>query len=151
MRIVVRKGTVSIQGVHYRDNVGESRSGMIHEDCVASGPQSVLSDQRIKTNASALDSGLLLEFCNSLSPQMYARVDRGPEVRMGLMAQDVQAALQAHSLPESPFIGTRYQAVHPRTEIEEWMSLDYSRLTVALLGAVKELTNRITQLESQLT
>ena len=146
VRVVVRKGTLSISHVHFRDNVGDlPPPGVVHEDCVTSGSQSTLSDQRIKTNASAVDSGLLLDFCNSLSPQMYARIDRGPEVRMGLMAQDVQASLQTHSLPQAPFIGTRYEAIHPNTEIEEWMSLDYSRLTVALLGAVKELTNRITQ------
>ena len=48
---------------------------------------------------------------------------------MGLMAQDVQAALQTHSLPRAPFIGTRYEAIEPNGEIEEWMSLDYSRFT----------------------
>ena len=150
VRIVVRKGTLYIQSVDFRDNVGDlPPTGMIHEDCVASGSESTLSDQRLKTDASALDSGLLLDFCNSLSPQMYTRIDRGPEVRMGLMAQDVQASLQTHSLPQAPFIGTRYEAVYPNTEIEEWMSLDYSRLTVALLGAVKALTARVAELESR--
>ena len=70
---------------------------------------------------------------------------------MGLMAQDVQAALQTHSLPQAPFICTRYEAIEPNGEIEGWMSLDYSRFTIALLGAAKELSNRITQLESQVT
>ena len=81
---------------------------------------------------------------------MYSRTDLTPQPRLGLIAQDVESALATHSLPKSPFINTLYQALEENGEIEELMGLDYSRLTVALLGAVKELTSRITQLESQL-
>ena len=79
---------------------------------------------------------------------MYARTDLEPQPRVGLIAQDVESALANHSLPISPFINKLYQSIEENGEIEELMGLDYSRLTVALLGAVKELTNRITQLES---
>ena len=81
---------------------------------------------------------------------MYSRVDLGPEPRLGLIAERVQEQITAHSLPTN-MIGTRFEAIEKGGEIEELLGLDYSRLTVALLGAVKELTNRITQLESQLT
>ena len=79
---------------------------------------------------------------------MYARTDLEPQPRVGLIAPDVESALTNHSLPISPFINKLYQSIEENGEIEELMGLDYSRLTVALLGAVKELTNRITQLES---
>ena len=62
----------------------------------------------------------------------------------------MEAALETHALPKSPFINKLYQALEDDGEIEELLGLDYSRLSVCLLGAVKELTNRITQLESQL-
>ena len=123
---------------------------MMHQDCVYSGSQTSVSDQRLKTDVSELDSGLLLAFCNSLSPSMYSRTDLTPQPRLGLIAQDVESALATHSLPKSPFINTLYQALEENGEIEELLGLDYARLSVCLLGAVKELTTRIAQLESQL-
>ena len=122
----------------------------MHQDCVYSGSQTSVSDQRLKTDVSELDSGLLLDFCNSLSPSMYSRTDLTPQPRLGLIAQDVESALSTHALPKSPLIGKLYQSIEKDGEIEELMGLDYARLSVCLLGAVKELTTRITQLESQL-
>ena len=123
---------------------------MMQGDCVFSGSSTSLSDQRLKTNVNTIDSGLLLDFCNSLSPNMYSRIDLTPQPRLGLIAQDVEATLETHALPKSPFINKLYQALEDDGEIEELLGLDYSRLSVCLLGAVKELTNSITQLESQL-
>ena len=80
---------------------------------------------------------------------MYSRTDLTPQPRVGLITQDVEAALTNHSLPKSPFINTLYQSIQKDGDIEELMGLDYARLSVCLLGAVKELTNRIAQLESQ--
>ena len=79
---------------------------------------------------------------------MYARTDLEPQPRVGLRAQDVEAALATHSLPKTPFINKLYQSIEKDGEIEELFGLDYARLSVCLLGAVKELTNRITLLES---
>ena len=69
--------------------------------------------------------------------------------RLGLIAQDVEAALSTHALPKSPLINKLYQSIEKDGDIEELMALDYSRLTVALLGAVKALTQRIEELESK--
>ena len=150
IRITLRNGAFSINGVGYRNGIGESQpQGMMHSDCVFTSGSTSLSDQRIKTDVSELDNEILLDFCNSLSPSMYARTDLEPQPRVGLIAQDVESALTNHSLPKSPFINTLYQSIEENGEIEELMGLDYSRLSVALLGAVKELTNRITLLESQ--
>ena len=153
VRIRVRRGTLSFTRLLFRDkNVGEAHPiGMIHGDCVFTSNQTAISDQRHKTDVSEVDTGLLLGFCNSLRPSMYVRTDITPQPRLGLIAQDVETALKDNALPTSPFIGTHYQAIDRDGPIEELMGLDYSRLTVALLGAVKELTNRITQLESQVT
>ena len=142
---------MDFRGLGFKDGYGESQPvGMMHQDCVYSGSQTSVSDQRLKTDVSELDSGLLLDFCNSLSPSMYSRTDLTPQPRLGLIAQDVESALLTHSLPKSPFINTLYQALEENGEIEELLGLDYARLSVCLLGAVKELTTRITQLESQL-
>ena len=152
VKIILRKGAFSLNGVGFKDDgYGLSQPiGMMQGDCVFSGSSTSLSDQRLKTNVSTIDSGLLLDFCNSLSPNMYSRIDLTPQPRLGLIAQDVEAALETHALPKSPFINKLYQALEDDGEIEELLGLDYSRLSVCLLGAVKELTTRITQLESQL-
>ena len=123
---------------------------MMQADCVHSGQSTSLSTEKVKDNITPLDSDLLLDFCNALSPSMYSRVDLGAEPRLGLIAERVQEQITAHSLPTN-IIGTRFEAIEKGGDIEELLGLDYSRLTVALLGAVKELTARITQLESQLT
>ena len=106
------------------------------------------SDKRLKADVSPVDPALLLDFCNSLSPSMYSRTDLTPQPRLGLIAQDVEQSLLDHSLPQNPFINKFDRAIDGETQ--ELLGLDYARLSVCLLGAVKELTTRITQLESQL-
>ena len=106
------------------------------------------SDKRLKTDVSPVDPALLLDFCNDLIPSMYSRTDIEPKPRLGLIAQDVEQCLADHSLPQSPFINKFDRDVD--CEMQELLGLDYARLSVCLLGAVKELTNRITQLEPQL-
>ena len=108
--------------------------GMMHNDCVYSNNTS-LSTEKIKDNITQLDSGLLLDFCNALSPSMYSRVDMGPDPRLGLIAERVQEQIAEHSLPTN-IIGTRYEAIGNKP-IEELLGVDYSRLTVALLCVVK--------------
>ena len=139
-----------IHGVHFRDNVGEiNPPGTMHPDCVYTTGQTGVSTEKIKQNITPLDSDLLLDFCNALSPSMYNRTDLGDGPRLGLIAERVQEQIAEHSLPTN-IIGTRFEAIEKGGKIEELLGLDYSRLTVALLGAVKELTNRVSQLESQL-
>ena len=120
---------------------------MIQGDCVFSGNQTSLSTEKVNDNITPLDSGLLLDFCNALSPSMYSRIDLEPNARIGLIAERVQEQIAEHSLPTN-IIGTRYEAIGDGP-IEELLGVDYSRLTVALLGAVKALTQRIEELKSQ--
>ena len=70
------------------------------------------------------------------------------EVRTGLIAQEVKSALASHNLPEEQILDTKMASVDG--ENEELMAMRYERLVPMLLGAVKQLTTRITQLESQL-
>ena len=80
---------------------------------------------------------------------MYSRIDLAPHPRLGLIAQDVDAALETHALPKSPFINKLYQSIEKDGDIEELLGVDYARLSVCLLGAVKALTKRIEELESK--
>ena len=83
----------------------------LHSDCITGMPHS-LSDERIKDNVVELDSSNCLSFCNSLSASMYLRTDTD-EIRSGLIAQDVKAALDDHSLPTNPIIGSKIASVDP--------------------------------------
>ena len=90
---------------------------------------------------------MCLDVCHSLQPSLYLE-DLDEEPRTGLIAQEVQATLQAHNLPETPVLDTKWATIDDQRQ--ELMSMRYERLVPMLLGAVKELTARITQLESQL-
>ena len=80
---------------------------------------------------------------------MYVRTDTGdPNPRLGFMAEQMQEQLVEHSLPNN-IIGTRFEVVEAGGDIEEPIGIDYSRWTVALRGAVKELARRVEELESK--
>ena len=116
-----------------------------HSDNVIGNPPS-LSHERIKENVSRLDPSICLDVCNPLEPSLYLQtLDNEP--RTGLIAQEAQATLQANNLPETPALDTRWATVDD--QLQELMSMRYERLAPMLLGAVKELTRRIEELESK--
>ena len=65
-----------------------------------------------------------------------------------MIAQEVQAALEAHSLPRAPVLDTKMVSVDGDSLAEELLALRYERLVPMLLGAVQELTKRVQELES---
>ena len=71
------------------------------------------------------------------------------EVRTGLIAQEVQAALTAHSLPADQILDTKMASIDGESPAEELLALRYERLVPHLLAAVKALTLRIEELESK--
>ena len=116
----------------------------MHADCVNGSPSS-FSDGRIKDNQVSIEPSNCLSFSNSLTPSIYLQT-MSNEVRSGLIAQEVAAACQTHSLPEEPILDKKWAALDGANE--ELLALRYERLVPMLLGAVKELTSRVTQLES---
>ena len=116
-----------------------------HSDNIMGNPSS-LSDQRIKENVSRLDPANCLNVCNSLQTSMYLQtLDNEP--RTGLIAQEVQATLQAHNLPDTPVLDTNWATAD--NQLQELMSMRYERLAPMLPGAVKEPTRRIEEPESK--
>ena len=116
-----------------------------HSDNVIGNPPS-LSHERIKENVSRLDPSICLDVCNPLEPSLYLQtLDNEP--RTGLIAQEVQATLQAHNLPDTPVLDTKWASVDG--ERLELMSMRYERIVPMLLGAVKALTARVAELESR--
>ena len=143
------RGTCMLMGLGFKTEDRDIAHAFVHSDNITGNPSS-LSDKRIKDSVTSLDPSNCLSFCNALQPSLYLQT-LSNEIRTGLVAQDVQAALTAHSLPETPVLDTKRARVDEDSPVEQLMAMRYERLVPMLLGAVKELTNRITQLESQVT
>ena len=143
-----QKGLMSLNGIGWKTEDRDIYdASWVHSDNIVGNPSS-LSDERIKDNVSSLDPSNCLSFCNSLQQSLYLQT-LANEPRTGLIAQEVQSALTSHNIPEAPVLDSKMANVDG--ENQELMSMRYERLVPMLLGAVKELTNRISQLESQLT
>ena len=143
-----QKGNIHYMGLAWTSEETSTFSGAYcHADNVV-GDTSSLSDERIKDNVSSLEPSNCLSFCNHLNGSMYLRTDIN-EIRTGLIAQEVHAALTSHNFPETPVLDTKMASVDGESPAEELMSMRYERLVPMLLGAVKALTQRIEELESK--
>ena len=135
-----------LMGLAWTSENRDTHSGSwCHSDNIMGTPSS-LSDERIKENVSSLEPSNCLSLCNSLNPTLYLQT-LDNEVRAGLIAQEVQTALQNHNLPDTPVLDTKWATAD--NQLQELMSMRYERLVPMLLGAVKELTRRIQELESK--
>ena len=141
-----QKGVASTYGIGWKTEDRDIyHASWVHSDNITGNPSS-LSDERIKDNVSSLDPSNCLSFCNMLQPSLYLQT-MSNEVRTGLIAQEVQATLAAHSLPLTPVLDTKMASVDQESPAEELMSMRYERLVPMLLGAVKALTQRMEELE----
>ncbi|MDA7584155.1 tail fiber domain-containing protein [Luminiphilus sp.] len=88
------------------------------------------SDARLKDSITSVSDGLAL--INDLNPVSYHRTNN-PEsdIEMGLLAQEVAAALQKHGLGNSGM-------VHQPNE-DAYMSLRYNDLLAPMIRAIQEL------------
>lgn len=93
------------------------------------------SDRSLK--ADIVDSDAGLAHILRLSPKRYHRTATPEREEVGLIAQDVQAVLPAAVRPMDLHAGG------------EALGIDYAAIVASLIGAVKELTERIAQLEQR--
>ena len=142
------RGTAMLMGLGFKTEDRDIANAFVHSDNITGTP-STLSDGRIKDNVTSLDPSNCLSFCSAISPALYLQT-LANEVRTGLVAQEVQTALQAHSLPETPVLDTKRARVDEDSPTENLMAMRYERLVPMLLGAVKALTARVAELESRL-
>jgi hypothetical protein len=89
-----------------------------------------------------------LNFISSLEPVTYNYKidDDGAPVMAGLIAQDVEIALSAAGVEANSM--TLLQHNPTEDEKESDYQLDYLKLVPVLINAVKELTERLEQLEN---
>lgn len=100
---------------------------------------SIDSDRRLKQNVKEYELGL--EFINKLRPVSYEYINN-PEGgnRQGFIAQEVEIALG-----KTPFEGLN----KPEND-KDFYAINYSSFVVPLVNAVKELSEKVKALESQL-
>ena len=96
-----------------------------------------LPHESLKTDVEDLSAKECGQFVDAFAPKSYTRIDTGRrETR--LIAQHVEAATQA--LPDFAHIVS--------TDEDGLLNLDYGRCISALLGCVRDLRERVLQLES---
>jgi hypothetical protein len=113
---------------------------------ISTNANSLPSDRNFKTNIQDLSLGL--NFISSLEPVTYNyKIDEdGAPVMAGLIAQDVEIALAAAGVEANSM--TLLQHNPTEDEKESDYQMDYLKLVPVLINAVKELTERLEQLEN---
>ena len=92
------------------------------------------SDSRLKQDIEAINSGKALEQVNSLQGVYFKYKEKPEDTNIGFIAQEVLDVV-----PEVVRAGS-----------EGYYSLNYANMTALLVEAVKELTNKVKDLEEQL-
>ena len=107
------------------------------------------SDRRLKDNEEECDIedvGLIID---TVSAKTHERNDRNGELRVGFIANDLQAACQgpyACILGEQPILDDEGDEVEGSTPI---LTVDYPRLSSILWTCVRDLRQRVATLEAQ--
>lgn len=158
--------------VPYVDNVidlGQSsrqyRNGYF-ENAVYVNGSALSSDERIKTEIVDLTSANSLTFIDSLRPRQYKKSHFGERIKYGLIAQEVESALDGLSIDKATWGGVYIPDTETSTDTrhlrfdengddvsEEFTRINLHRLYMEdfiapLIGAVKELKRRLEILES---
>ena len=113
---------------------------------ISTNANSLPSDRNFKKNIENLSLGL--NFISSLEPVTYNYKidDDGAPVMAGLIAQDVETALTAEGVEANSMTLLQHK---PTEDVKESnYQMDYLKLVPVLINAVKELTERLEQLES---
>ena len=107
---------------------------------------SSLSDARLKTNLTEVTSEQCLNTLRNIKPQTYDRGDLGNERRLGLIADEIEEALEKAGIEVDNVIGQRHWQVDGESDV--YKTLQYERLVPLLIGAVNSLSARVQDLES---
>ena len=113
---------------------------------ISTNASSLPSDRNFKKNIENLSLGL--NFISSLEPVTYNYKidDDGAPVMAGLIAQDVETALTAEGVEANSMTLLQHK---PTEDVKESdYQMDYLKLLPVLINAVKELTERLEQLEN---
>ena len=113
----------------------------MHSDNLIGNPAS-LSDARLKKEVTPISGDQALSVLSQIQGCTYNREDLNNERRLGLIADEVESAIQPleiENVPSSKFYNN-----------EEYKTLDYSRLVSLLIPTVNALSARVSELEAKL-
>ena len=85
--------------------------------------------------------------CSSINCYTYDREDL-KQRRVGCIADEVKAVMEA-ALPQVENVVGSTMASPGDKERDEYLTMDYSRLTAILCGAVGELSKQVSELKAQ--
>ena len=128
-------------------NIIDFRYGGSTVGNISNSGNSLPSDRNYKKNITNLSLGL--DLVNKLQPVSYHYKfsnDSDP-VMYGLVAQDFETALNDVGVAQNTAAILRYEAKNDERESD--YNLDYTKLTPILINAVKELSAKITTLETK--
>ncbi|MFV8817703.1 tail fiber domain-containing protein [Haliea sp. E17] len=99
------------------------------------------SDRRLKQDVKPSQLGL--EFINDLTPVQYRRInDPNSGTEFGLIAQDLQAALERNEATDSSMVSV--------SENDGMMSVRYNDLIAPMIAAIQELSEQNRELRQRL-
>ena len=133
-----------------RNNTGEIitfRQSGSQVGSISTNGSSLPSDRNFKKNITDLTLGL--DFVNTLKPSKFnlkLEEDTAP-LLFGLIAQDVEESLTAAGVTKNSTVLCQHKPTESETESD--YNLDYGKLTPILINAVKELSAKITTLETK--
>ena len=107
----------------------------------------VLSDGRIKTEREQVSGQQALDICSQINCYTYDRDDINQR-RVGCIADQVRDVMAAE-LPQVENVVGSTMASPGDMERSEFLTLDYSRLTSLLCGAVGELSRQVSELNAR--
>jgi hypothetical protein len=123
-----------------------SWNGVFRGDVIAYGSMSSISDKRIKENIEPYEN--VLDRLCTLGVYSYNKITAPKHKRdkkeIGVIAQEMQVAFP--ELVETEKVDKPEDA----NGLEEILTVDYEHLTAILLQSIKELTNKVEELENKL-
>ena len=133
-----------------RNNTGQImsfRQSGTEVGTISTNGNALPSDRNFKKNITDLTLGL--NFVNTLKPSKFnlkLEEDTDP-LLFGLIAQDVEESLTAAGVTKNSTVLCQHKPTE--SEAESDYSLDYGKFTPILINAVKELSAKITTLETK--
>ena len=140
--IQVQLRNLAIYEVGSLPSVSISQQLIVSNDIRIEGSLINTSDSRLKTNIESLDPNKAMKILQTVEPKIYERSDMDHSVRIGFLADDIMSASLEHELYVSNLVTRAGQ---------QYLGLDYARLTSILWSCCQTLDNKVKDLETRLS
>ncbi len=139
-------GEMYIKSTYGSSFVNNNTSGYLR---VRASKFEIQSDMRLKKDIESLPQEKAAEFIYALKPKSFVMIDDEENTtRYGFIAQDVLQAIQQTQLKTNNGIVTEFENITKEGEMN--YSMDYQELISPMVGAIKQLNERVLELENML-